>query len=342
MKRPFLSHLISLAALTLVTAAHPQSARAQPRPNADLYASDIVSGAILKIAPDGTQTTFSSVGSARGLAFDKAGNLYVADSNAQSIIKITPGGVQSTFASGFGGILAIAFDKGGNLYAGDQGAHSIFKFTPAGVKSTFASGLNQPAELVFDGAGNLFETDFIDGTILEYTPSGSQSIFASGLNAPAGLAFDSQGNLYEADQGTRSILKFAPNGTRQTFASPAPDIPIRLAFDAANNVYLSANPNGGASGGIIYQYTPAGARSTFATEADRVGFLAFAPVLQILSITHLGNGHIGLQCLGVRNQVNDLQVSPDLSAGSFAPSPRRRWPQTRPAPSPTMTPEPSV
>jgi hypothetical protein len=32
----------------------------------------------------------------------------------------------------------------------------------------------------------------------------------------------------------------------------------------------------------------------------------------------VAGGHIILQCLGVPNQVNHLQVSPDLSPGSFA------------------------
>ena len=47
--------------------------------------------------------------------------------------------------------------------------------------------------------------------------------------------------------------------------------------------------------------------------------IAYLPVLKILSVTRLSNGHVSLQCLGIPNQVNDLQVSPDLSAGSFAP-----------------------
>jgi hypothetical protein len=49
-----------------------------------------------------------------------------------------------------------------------------------------------------------------------------------------------------------------------------------------------------------------------------------SPVLKILSITRPANGHIILQCLGVPNQLNNLQVSPNLSPGSFAtivPSP---------------------
>jgi hypothetical protein len=41
------------------------------------------------------------------------------------------------------------------------------------------------------------------------------------------------------------------------------------------------------------------------------------PAVKITSITRLANGHIVLQCLGAPNQVNNLQVSPDLSPGSF-------------------------
>ena len=39
--------------------------------------------------------------------------------------------------------------------------------------------------------------------------------------------------------------------------------------------------------------------------------------LRITSIIRLPNAHVVLQCLGVPNQVNNLQVSPDLSPGSF-------------------------
>jgi hypothetical protein len=46
---------------------------------------------------------------------------------------------------------------------------------------------------------------------------------------------------------------------------------------------------------------------------------AFIPVLHIQSITRLANGHTVLQCLGAANEVNDLQVSPDLNSGNFRP-----------------------
>jgi trimeric autotransporter adhesin len=50
--------------------------------------------------------------------------------------------------------------------------------------------------------------------------------------------------------------------------------------------------------------------------ADEVTFVAPAN-LRIVSISRAENGHVLLQCLGVPNQINNLQTSPDLSPGSF-------------------------
>ena len=241
---------------------------------ADLYAAGAETGAIYQIAPDGSQGVFSTVGAARGLAFDSAGNLYVADGVAFAIIKITPGGTQTTFASGLNDPRGIAFDAAGNLFVCNAGNNEILKFTPAGVQSTFVSGLNRPADVAFDASGNLFESDRLSGSILKFTPAGVQSTFATGLNLPAGLAFDSAGNLFEVDQGTATVMKFAPDGTATTFTTfESGDFPIRIAFDEDGNIYVSDVT--AAIGPAIYKFTPDGTRTTFATEGETVGFLAF-------------------------------------------------------------------
>jgi hypothetical protein len=70
-----------------------------------------------------------------------------------------------------------------------------------------------------------------------------------------------------------------------------------------------------------------GGDDALAPKIDQRGYLRAGPSdigafefgggpLKITSITR-ANGHIFLQCLGVANQVNNLQVSPDLSLGSF-------------------------
>ncbi len=263
-------HLVLLASLAIFLTGSSRGLAL------DLYASDVVSGEVLQFTPDGTQSTFTTVGAPRGLAFDSAGNLYVADGNALAIIKITPAGVQSTFASGLNDPRGIAFDAGGNLFVCNAGNNEILKYTPAGAVSTFVSGLNRPADIVFDAAGNIFESDRLSGSILKFTPAGVQSTFATGLNLPAGLAFNSAGKLFVVEQGTASVLKYSTDGTRTIFATLDPaDFPIRLAIDETNQVFLSAVP--GAGGGVIYEFTPAGVQSTFATLADTIGFVFFKP-----------------------------------------------------------------
>jgi hypothetical protein len=235
-------------------------------------------GAIYKILPDATQTTFAQVGGPRGLAFDSGGNLFVGDSSTGTIIRITPAGVHSTFASGLTTPHSMAFDTLGNLFVADIGTNAIYKFTPAGAQSTFASNLSRPAGLAFDSAGNLYESEGNGTSILKFTPAGVQSTFGTGVNQPAGLCFDSQGFLYEADQGTDRVLKFAPNGTSTIFAtldSSVDNAPVRPIVDSAGNIYLSVITQAG--GGTIYKFTPAGVRNTFVSETTVVSFMAFGP-----------------------------------------------------------------
>jgi uncharacterized delta-60 repeat protein len=66
-------------------------------------------------------------------------------------------------------------------------------------------------------------------------------------------------------------------------------------------------------GGLFTTVAPNGGATVTRDRMARLG------ILKILSISRPPNGHIVLQCLGVPNQVNDLQVSADLSAGIFAP-----------------------
>jgi sugar lactone lactonase YvrE len=201
-----------------------------------------LSGAILEIAPDGTQTTFANVVGPsisfflEGLAFDRAGNLFVMAQDvtdpdvASTIYKFTPNGVQSTFGSvpseGFG----LAFDSSGSLFAAsDSTDRTIYKFTPNGTRSVFvgpsAFGTLTPVGLAFDRFDNLFVSANAacpdPASILKFTPDGAGTIFATGLVFPNGLAFGRGGNLFLAelfcDGAGNDILKFTRSGTRHLF-----------------------------------------------------------------------------------------------------------------------------
>jgi sugar lactone lactonase YvrE len=132
----------------------------------------------------------------KALAFDATGDLFVGElGGPNNIVKITPDGVQSTFVSLLQSA-AFAFDNAGNLYVGTFDGrvggpvtNSIIKITADGTQSTFATGLGQIGGLAFNSAGNLFEADSLSGNIFEFTPDGQQTLFASGLTDPIGLAF---------------------------------------------------------------------------------------------------------------------------------------------------------
>jgi hypothetical protein len=212
-------------------------------------------GAILKITPDGMQSTFATLSGdvyLRALAFDSSGNLFVMAQafpgpGPSTIYKFTPGGVQSTFGSIPGTGVGIAFDGAGNLFAADSHDQTIYKFTPDGTSSIFAGPSafdpdQGPSGLAFDRFGNLFvstvgsQPPVVNGdSILKFTPEGVGSPFATGLNDPRGLAFDRSGNLFVAEinqSGPGDILKFTPDGVMTVFAvAPGEhNLPDFLAF----------------------------------------------------------------------------------------------------------------
>jgi len=198
-----------------------------------------VSAAILKILPNGTQTTFANINGpsadffASGVTFDSAGNLFVmvlddTDPNAASTIyKFAPNGTQSTFGAVPGQGFGLAFDGAGNLYAADAVDQIIYKFTTDGTRTVFASLTDgSPVGLAFDRAGNLFvsrgQANPGSDTILKFTPNGTESTFATGLTDPRGLAFNRGGILFVAEiiqTGPGDILRFTPSGIGSVFDS---------------------------------------------------------------------------------------------------------------------------
>lgn len=191
---------------------------------------------VVKIAPDGTQSTFATLQATQllGMAFDGAGNLFV--STGDTIVKVAPDGTQSTFASGLEGAWPLAFDRSGNLYVGENpvGPSLILKFAPDGSRTTFktfpAPGSSITA-LAFGAGGDLFLIR--GGPILKVRPDGSSATFAAG-DFQNLLAFDVAGILFGGQSAFNStdpaIVKFTPAGTVTTFATGVL-LPSAFAFE---------------------------------------------------------------------------------------------------------------
>jgi len=214
----------------------------------NIYAVDSSAGTVLKIAPDGSTSTFASgLTSPTSLAVDGTGNVYVGCNTYSyyggavgTIYRVTPGGVVSLFVAAFADPVGLAFDAAGNLYVASApqfGNASVGKVTPNGTTSTFATGFRFVAGLAFDPAGNLYVSgrdSSAQGVISKVTPYGNVSTFATGLSNPSGLAFDSVGNLYVSD-GSLKIVTAA--GVISTFTTGINN-PNGLTFDPAGNLYV--------------------------------------------------------------------------------------------------------
>ena len=199
---------------------------------------DSVSGtfqlSIVKIAPDGVQSTFATISGdffGQGLAIDASGNIFVMAGDdtspvaASTIYEFTPDGVQSTFGTVPGQGFALAFDTAGNLFAADVVDRTIYEFAPDGTRSVFVGADGFPPDegpigLAFDRFGNLFVSTGV--AVLKFTPDGEGTPFATDLDNARGLAFDRGGNLFVAEiiqTGPGDVLKFTLDGVGTVFAS---------------------------------------------------------------------------------------------------------------------------
>jgi uncharacterized protein (TIGR03437 family) len=204
---------------------------------------------------DGGPATSATLGSANGIAVDKAGNIYFADSIFSVVRKVDTHGNISKFAGG-----------GSGASLGDGG--------PATSASLSFQGPH--AGLAVDSAGNLYIADYIHSRIRKVDSNGNISTVAgngttnglgafsgdggpaisAGLNSPTGVAFDSAGNMYIADYGNSRIRKVDTSGTITTFAGignsgasdsgdggPAQSAQLGQVYDVAvdgkGNVYIA-------------------------------------------------------------------------------------------------------
>lgn len=146
---------------------------------------------------------------------------------------------------------------------------------------------------------------------------------------------DAAGENPQAGSGTRSLsVSQLANATTCTYGLSTSSAMATMAGGSGNfnvngssgSCTFTANSNASwitgvsISGGNSVNYTVAanvGLPRTSTITAAGLTFTITQAGLKILSIAGSGNGHILLQCTGVPNQVNNLQVSPDLSPGSF-------------------------
>lgn len=228
-------------------------------------------GIILKISPDGKQSSIyyqnSAVGGVYGLEFDAEGNLWGVCSKGAigSLIKITSTATTvvyqgSLIAQGF----SLKLDGRGNVYVPSYTNQHIVKFSACGVPTIFYNGnlISYPQGIVIGESGNVYvasadsETGRAGHVLTKITPNGEASIFAGSgrpgykdgslreaqFNGAVGLFFDESGDIYLTDYYSGYLRKISNVG----------ELPLNTKVQLyAGPQFTDFSPTSGTSGTVV-------------------------------------------------------------------------------------------
>jgi sugar lactone lactonase YvrE len=230
-----------------------------------MWVSFLGSGEVMRIALDGTQTSYPVIppgqGALTGIAIDRQGHVFVgatgasafaqlpgvyeiADGTAARVMTLPPGSAPS----------GLAF-YGSDLYVADSRLGTIWRYQPTTTGDNAVLWLNswllapQPtvgATGLAAYQGALYAAVSDTGLILRIpvTSAGLPGIAATMIAVPAqsplvgayGIAFDKRGNLYVATTSHNALFRVAPGGEPVQLAGLGEDMtyPSMIAFGTAN------------------------------------------------------------------------------------------------------------
>ncbi|MEM7084667.1 MAG: T9SS type A sorting domain-containing protein [Bacteroidota bacterium] len=134
----------------------------------------------------------------------------------------------------------MEFDSSGNLYGSNFAGDAVYKIDPSGVATVFVDGLANPNGIAVDSADNIFIVDYGSGVINKYNSAGALlEAFAVG-SFPSGLEKSpSSDDMYFTLVSNNSVNILSPDGTiTELFAGAPLDVPVGLAFDDEENLYV--------------------------------------------------------------------------------------------------------
>jgi polygalacturonase/sugar lactone lactonase YvrE len=259
-------------------------------PFGNVYFSDISATLVRRIAPNGVITNFAgrvtgtacvptaitgctstlvSIGKARGLGTDAAGNIYIANYTGNQVfeVKVSTGltylvaGTGTAGSTGDGGAATSATvnsprgvwgDTVGNIYIADTGANKIRVVDTAGNIHTFAgngttgstgdgaaatsAAINNPQGVITDVNLNVYIADSSGGRIRVVCVTCGTNSPLDALLAKLGISSPVNGYIYTvAGSGSTAAFTY----TAPVLSTGVSMSPQKLAFDNAGNLYIA-------------------------------------------------------------------------------------------------------
>jgi hypothetical protein len=189
--------------LTPTLAAWPQPLWEDPvlRPAAveidaagNLYVGMAASGAILRIAPDGTREVFATVvGGLADLHLDAARETpYATSPTRRNLFRVTPEGLEEVIlardTARLGSLAGFDIDADGTIYVVDRLTRKVYRIDTGGrLTDLYDLGLLEsvdPEDLALDGAGGMYVADRLGQRVVHFDAAGaSETVYRSRLDA---------------------------------------------------------------------------------------------------------------------------------------------------------------
>lgn len=255
-----------------------------------------------------------------GLAVGRDGAIYAGGEGGQ-VYRISPDAQTVEIIAKTGGFcLGITLDAEENIIICDCGRREVLIVTQDGELSVLAASeagrkLRNPNFSVFDSQGNLYFSDSgewkkASGVIYRISSAGSVDVFASGpFHFANGMALDAAGRfLYLVESNLDRVLRIEilPDGKAgipEVFAEGITRVPDGLAFDAAQNLYVTTYASN-----CIYRVTPERRVDLLCQDQENLLLCqptncAFGgPHFDQLFVSNLGRDHISVLDLRAKGQ----------------------------------------